>query len=93
MNANEETQKKISNRLRRARGQLDAVISAVDEGRACKDVVTQLAAVSRALDRAGFLVISSAMQECLDGSAAGRAEGAEGNITVEELEKLFLSLS
>lgn len=89
MTPTDATQKKISNRLRRARGQLDAVIAAVDEGRACKDVVTQLAAVSRALDRAGFLVISSAMQECLDSGP----DEADKNITVEELEKLFLSLS
>ena len=49
-----DAQKLISNRLRRARGQLDAVIAAVDANEPCRDVVTQLAAVSSALNRAGL---------------------------------------
>ena len=36
------------------------------QGRDCKDVVTQLAAVSRALDRAGFKIIASGLRHCLD---------------------------
>ncbi|MFO7689528.1 MAG: metal-sensitive transcriptional regulator, partial [Cryobacterium sp.] len=57
-------QKKILNRLKRAQGQLNAVITAVENGGNCKDVVTQLAAVSSALDRAGFVIVSTAMREC-----------------------------
>ncbi len=38
----------VLNRLRRAQGQLAGVISMIEQGRECKDVVTQLAAVSRA---------------------------------------------
>lgn len=37
----------VLNRLRRAQGQLAGVISMIEQGRDCKDVVTQLAAVSR----------------------------------------------
>ena len=40
--------KKIANRLRRAQGQLGAVLSMVEEERDCRDIVTQLAAVSSA---------------------------------------------
>lgn len=79
-------QKKILNRLRRAQGQLTAVITAVEAGADCRDVVTQLAAVSSALDRAGFTIVSSAMRRCIAGD--------EGNaLTVDELEKLFLTLA
>lgn len=86
----EDIQKKVSNRLRRARGQLDAVIEAVDSGKSCSDVVIQLAAVSRALDRAGFVVIASAMKNCLSQDD----DGADDNkMSMEELEKLFLTLS
>ena len=46
--------RKVSNRLKRAQGQLAAVIRMVDDGADCADVVTQLSAVSKALDRAGF---------------------------------------
>lgn len=79
-------QKKILNRLRRAQGQLGAVIGAVEDGAHCRDVVHQLSAVTKALDRAGFLVISTALQECLDDETGDRAQ-------VDELEKLFLSLA
>ena len=82
-----EAQRKIANRLRRARGQLDGVINAIESDAPCRDVVQQLSAVSKALDRAGFLVISTALRECLtdpDGKGAPDAE---------ELEKLFLSLA
>lgn len=89
--ADPATQRKILNRLKRARGQLDSVIKAVEAGDGCRDVVTQLAAVSTALDRAGFSVVSSAMQFCIN--EPEKAKEAEDGLTVEELEKLFLSLS
>jgi DNA-binding FrmR family transcriptional regulator len=79
-------QKKILNRLRRAQGQLAAVISAVEAGDDCRDVVTQLAAVSSALDRAGFVIVSTAMRKCIAGDD-------DNSLTVDELEKLFLTLA
>ncbi|WP_066216436.1 metal-sensitive transcriptional regulator [Arthrobacter woluwensis] len=82
-----DAKRKVVNRLRRAQGQLAAVISAVESDSPCRDVVQQLAAVSKALDRAGFLVISTALKECLT------APEADGAMNPEELEKLFLSLA
>ena len=79
-------QRKIVNRLRRAQGQLTAVIAAVDRGDDCRDVVTQLAAVSKALDRAGFTIVSSALRNCL-------ADPGSESVTPDELEKLFLTLT
>lgn len=79
----------VLNRLRRAQGQLAGVISMIEQGRECKDVVTQLAAVSRALDRAGFKIVATGMRECLTG------ETADGTppMTEAELEKLFMALA
>lgn len=85
-----ESQKRIANRLRRARGQLDAVIAAVESERSCREVVTQLAAVSSALDRAGFAIVATAMKDCVADPDAARADDA---LTTEELEKLFLMLA
>lgn len=79
----------VLNRLRRAQGQLAGVISMIEQGRECKDVVTQLAAVSRALDRAGFKIVASGLRECI----AGDHEGNEKPMTEAELEKLFLALA
>ncbi|MFC5905821.1 metal-sensitive transcriptional regulator [Streptacidiphilus monticola] len=78
----------VLNRLRRAQGQLAGVIAMIEAGRDCKDVVTQLAAVSRALDRAGFKIVASGMRQCL-------AEQEDGTppMSEEELEKLFLALA
>jgi DNA-binding FrmR family transcriptional regulator len=83
--------RKIVNRLRRARGQLDGVIAAVEQGGTCRDVVTQLAAVSSALDRAGFAIIASAMKDCI--ADADKAAQDQPGLTAEELEKLFLMLA
>jgi DNA-binding FrmR family transcriptional regulator len=79
----------VLNRLRRAQGQLAGVISMIEQGRDCKDVVTQLAAVSRALDRAGFKIVATGLRECVSGA------DAKGNppMTEAELEKLFLALA
>jgi DNA-binding FrmR family transcriptional regulator len=82
-----EAQRKLVNRLRRAHGQLAAVITAVENDVHCREIVQQLAAVSKALDRAGFLVISTAMQECLTDP------DGDGTPNKDELEKLFLSLA
>ena len=79
----------VLNRLRRAQGQLAGVISMIEQGRDCKDVITQLAAVSRALDRAGFKIVASGLRDCATGAAANG-----GNpMTEAELEKLFLALA
>ncbi|MGH3632771.1 metal-sensitive transcriptional regulator [Mycobacterium sp.] len=79
----------VLNRLRRAQGQLAGVIAMIEQGRDCKDVVTQLAAVSRALDRAGFKIVASGLRECISGSGA---DGA-APLTEAELERLFLALA
>ena len=86
-----EALRKILNRLRRASGQLNAVIASVEDGTPCRDVVTQLAAVTSALHKAGFAIVSTAMKDCLvDPEAAAEAENG---LTAEELEKLFLMLA
>ena len=84
-----DPQVQVLNRLRRARGQLNAVIDMVEQDKPCKDIITQLAAVSKALDRAGFKIISTNIQECV----ARDGEPDDEEITVDELEKLFLSLA
>ncbi|MDR7190867.1 MULTISPECIES: metal-sensitive transcriptional regulator [Microbacterium] len=84
------TRKRIANRLKRAYGQLAGVIAAVESDASCRDVVTQLAAVTSALDRAGFAIVSAAMRDCVADPEG--AAGGEG-LTADELEKLFLALA
>lgn len=75
----------VINRIKRAQGQLGGVLRMLEEGRDCEDVVTQLAAVSRALDRAGFAIVASGLQQCM-------ADGGQ-EVDVAKMEKLFLSLA
>ncbi|MFH9412633.1 MULTISPECIES: metal-sensitive transcriptional regulator [Streptomyces] len=82
--------KSALNRLRRAQGQLAGVIRMIEEGRDCEDVVTQLAAVSRALDRAGFSIIATGLQQCMTSDDAEVRDSAQMRA---RLEKLFLSLA
>ncbi|PID97976.1 MAG: transcriptional regulator [Actinobacteria bacterium] len=81
-----EERRKILNRLKRARGQLDAVITHVENDASCEDIITQLSAVTSALHRAGFTIVSGAMRECTF------SEDDDAH-KIEQLEKLFLSLS
>jgi len=77
----------VVNRLRRAQGQIGGVLRMIEEGRDCKDVVTQLAAANRALDRAGFAIIATGLKQCI--TEAGGADSMD----TAAMEKLFLSLA
>ncbi len=77
----------VINRIKRAQGQLAGVLRMLEQGRECEDVVTQLAAVSKALDRAGFAIVATGLQQCLtDG------DGVDG-VDAKKMEKIFLSLA
>ncbi|HEY9391779.1 MAG TPA: metal-sensitive transcriptional regulator [Mycobacteriales bacterium] len=78
---------RVVRRLRRAQGQIGGILRMIEEGRDCEVIVTQVAAVSRALDRAGFAIIATGLKQCLLDN-----EGAD-NMDTERLEKLFLSLA
>ncbi|MFR9802367.1 metal-sensitive transcriptional regulator [Pseudonocardia sp. RS010] len=79
----------VVKRLRRAQGQIGGIIAMIEDGRDCADVVTQLAAASKALDRAGFKIIATGLEQCVAGNGEGRPTAADR----ERLEKLFLSLA
>ena len=76
----------ILQRLRRVEGQIGGIIRMIESGRECDEVVTQLAAVSRALDRAGFKIVANGMRQCI---------AAPGNppMTEQQLENMFLTLA
>ncbi|NJP96308.1 metal-sensitive transcriptional regulator [Nonomuraea sp. FMUSA5-5] len=76
-------------RLKRAHGQLAGVITMIEAGEDCAKVLTQLAAVSKALDRAGFKIVATGLRQCQDADR----RGDEPPMSVAELEKLFLALA
>ena len=77
----------ISKRVKRAQGQLGAVARMLEEDRNCEEIVTQMSAVSKAVNTAAFTLISASLKECiLEGKSNSDAVTAQ-------LQKLFLSLA
>ena len=77
----------IINRAKRAHGHLGKVISMLEEGSDCEDVVTQLSAVLKALERTGFAIVATGLQQCI--AAGDRPD----SVDVKKMEKLFLGLA
>jgi len=76
----------VVNRIKRAQGQLSGVLRMLEEGRELQEIVNQLKAVSRALDRAGFAIIAAEMREFA-------RSGAVSEDDLDQLERFFLSLA
>ena len=83
----EETVIAIIARIKRAQGQLGGIVRMLEEGRNCEEIVTQMSAVSKAVNTAAFTLISASLQECI-------TEGRSDQKAVsQKLQKLFLSLA
>lgn len=79
----------VRRRLRRINGQVEGLERMLADGRDCRDVLTQLAAASKALDRAGFKLVAGGLAHCIEHPDQAGDEGDP----VAALEKLFLSLA
>ena len=90
VNVDSEELADVIRRLRRAQGQIGGVVRMIEDGQECSDVLTQLAAAARALDRAGFKIIASGLCQCVLDEQAGREEATAERA---RLEKLFLALA
>ncbi|MDA8359418.1 MAG: metal-sensing transcriptional repressor [Actinomycetota bacterium] len=89
MQLDESTAAQVRARLRRVEGQLAGIVRMIDDGRDCEDVVTQLAAASRALSRAGVKIVASGMRQCFEAGADGAGDASRAR----RMEELFLSLA
>jgi len=78
--------KAIILRMKRAHGHLGSVIRMMEEGAECEDVLTQLAAVNKAVSRSGYALVSTGLQQCI-------AKGELGADDMKKMEKLFMSLA
>ena len=76
----------VVKRLKPAQGQLGGIIKMIEDGRNCDEIVMQLAAVSKAVDRAGFSTISIGLRQCMEQPDPDPLDQAK-------MEKLFLSLA
>lgn len=76
-------------RLRRLEGQVRGVQRMLDEGKDCRDVMTQIAAAKAALDRVGYRLMAAGIRYCATHPEAAVEQGMDA----EEMEKLFMKLS
>lgn len=74
-------------RMKRAHGHLASVIRMLEEGADCEAVITQLAAVNKAISRSGYAIVASGLQQCLS------AEDGLSEMDAKKMEKLFLTLA
>ena len=81
--------KAIITRMKRANGHLASVIRMMEAGSNCEDVLTQLAAVNKALSRAGYAIVATGLQQCLEDAG----DDGLNNVDVKKMEKLFLALA
>ena len=78
----------VTKRLRRVEGQIRGIQRMIEDGRECEDIITQLMAARAALDKAGLLILSSHVQQCLRGSPDPKLER-----DLHRVIDLFLKLS
>jgi len=85
----EEVIDDLVRRLRRVEGQVRGIQGMLSDHRECRDVVTQIAAATKALEQVGFKLLASGLTSCLEDPDRADADG----YSVEEVERLFLKLT
>jgi len=89
MQLDEATIADVIPRLRRIEGQVAGIARMVEADRECRDVVQQIAAASKALDRVAYKMLAAHLRICLLDEESAAASG----YTPQELEKLFMTLA
>jgi DNA-binding FrmR family transcriptional regulator len=79
----------LKGRLRRIEGQVRGIQAMLDEGRECRDIVTQLSAATHELETTGFQLVAARLVWCLEHPE----KSAEDGYAVADVQKMFLSLS
>lgn len=85
----EDTITDLMKRLRRAEGQVRGVQQMLEDGRDCRDIVTQLSAATKALEQAGFLLVAAGLTWCVSDPEQAAAEG----YAIGDVQKMFLKLA
>jgi DNA-binding FrmR family transcriptional regulator len=85
----EEVIEDIRKRLHRVGGQIEGIERMLDEGRECRDVVTQISAANKALEQAGFRLVAAGLTYCL----ANPEEAESDGYPLETVQKMFMKLA
>ncbi|MHB2029294.1 MAG: metal-sensitive transcriptional regulator [Acidimicrobiales bacterium] len=79
----------LRKRLRRVEGQVRGVEKMLAEGRECRDIVTQLSAATKALEKAGFKLVASGMAFCVEHPEEAAADG----YAIDQVQQMFMKLT
>jgi DNA-binding FrmR family transcriptional regulator len=85
----EEVVEDVRRRLHRAAGQVRAIERMLDEGRECRDVVTQISAATKALEQAGFKMVAAGLTYCVQNPEEAAADG----YPLDEVQRMFMKLA
>jgi DNA-binding FrmR family transcriptional regulator len=85
----EDVVDEVRKRLRRVAGQVQGIERMLEEGRECRDVVTQISAASRALEQAGFRLVAAGLAYCLEEPEEAAADG----YPIDEVQRMFMKLA
>ncbi len=78
---------KVMNRVKRMEGQLRGILRMMEEGKDCKEVITQLSAVRSGVDRVIGIVVSENLVECVIQS---EGDTARLNESIQEAVNLLV---
>ena len=81
--------REVVNRLARIEGHVRAVKRMAEEGRACTDLLVQLAAVRSAVEQVSRVVLADHVESCLRGAAASGAADDEWTSLKEALDRFI----
>jgi DNA-binding FrmR family transcriptional regulator len=84
-----EPREQILIRLRKVEGQIRGLQRMIERGEDCTEVVYQLSAARKALDKVGFIILSNHMRECV--RRKGHEPGTQA--AMDEAMRLFLTLA
>lgn len=82
---NENSNKAVVSRLKRARGHLSRVIKMVEKGEYCPDILLQSSAVQGALKKSDEIILNSHLHTCVVGKLGGKTDEK----ALEELLEVF----
>jgi len=82
---NERQKKEVMLRLKRIEGQIRGLQRMVEEGAPCPEILTQVAAATAALKKAGTVIIHTYMEECLEKTQKER--GSKQGETLKDFQK------
>ena len=89
MQIDQDVKSELVTRLNRIEGQIRGIEKMLEDERECRDIVTQIAAATKALEIVGFRMLAAGLTDCI----AHPKKSAAAGYSITEVEKLFLKLS